>query len=99
MVEQDTRFIIDNNLVNKNWILDINNPQKNVFFESDILRIIDNPKLKKLKKRPDYVLIDNNKKPIAVIEAKAGGKDLDKALNQAIDYAKILDYPFNFCNE
>lgn len=96
MIEQDTRFIIDNNLVNKNWVLDINNPQKNVFFESDILRIIDNPKLKKLKKRPDYVLVDSNKKPIAVIEAKAGGKDLDKALEQAMDYAEILDTPLIF---
>ena len=50
MIEADTRFIIDNNLVNKGWVLDINNPKKNVFFENDILRIIDNPKLKKLKK-------------------------------------------------
>lgn len=96
MIEQDTRFIIDNNLTNKKWILDINNPDKNVFFESDILRIIDNPKLKKCKKRPDYVLIDHNKKPIAVIEAKAGGKDLDKALVQARDYAEILEAPLIF---
>lgn len=96
MIEQDTRFIIDNNLVNKSWILDINNPKKNVFFESDILRIIDNPKLKKLKKRPDYVLIDNNRKPIAIIEAKAGGKDLEKALDQAMDYSEILGAPLIF---
>lgn len=96
-IEQDTRFIIDSNLVNKGWILDISNPQKNVFFESDILRVINNPKLKKLKKRPDYVLFDNNSKnPIAVIEAKAGGKDLEKALDQAMDYAHILDAPLIF---
>lgn len=96
-IEQDTRFIIDSNLVNKGWILDINNPQKNVFFESDILRIINNPKLKKSKKRPDYVLFDNNtRKPIAVIEAKSGGKDLDKALDQAMDYAHILEAPLIF---
>jgi hypothetical protein len=32
------------------------------FFENDILRIIDN---QKIKKRPDYVLFDvKNKKPI-----------------------------------
>lgn len=96
MIEQDTRFIIDNNLINKNWILDIKNPQKNVFFESDILRIIDNPKLRKLKKRPDYVLIDSNKKPIAIIEAKAGGTDLAKAIIQARDYAEILEAPLIF---
>lgn len=96
MIEQDTRFIIDSNLINKGWILDINNPKKNVFFENDILRIIDNPKLKKQKKRPDYVFIDNNKKPIGIIEAKAGGKNLDKALDQAMDYAEILKAPLIF---
>jgi type I restriction enzyme M protein len=97
MVEQDTRYIIDSNLTNKGWILDIYNPQKNVFFENDILRIIDNQKLKKLKKRPDYVLFDvKNKKPIGVIEAKAGGKNLDKALDQAMEYADILEAPLIF---
>ena len=96
-IEQDTRFIIDNNLVNKGWILDISNPQKNVFFEADILRVTDNPQLKKSKKRPDYVLFDNNsRKPIAVIEAKSGGTDLEKALDQAMDYARILDAPLIF---
>lgn len=97
MIEQDTRYIIDSNLNNKGWILDINNPQKNVFFESDILRVFDNQKLKKLKIRPDYVLFDNeNKKPIGVIEAKAGGKNLDNALDQAMEYADILQAPLIF---
>lgn len=96
-IEQDTRYIIDSNLTNKGWILDINKPNKNVFFESDILRIFDNQKLKKLKKRPDYVLFDSeNQRPIGVIEAKAGGRDLDKALDQAMEYAEILEAPLIF---
>jgi type I restriction enzyme M protein len=70
MIEQDTRYIIDSNLTNKGWILDINNPKKNVFFETDINRILDNPKLRKSKLKPDYVLVDSNSnsKPIGVIE-------------------------------
>jgi type I restriction enzyme M protein len=97
MIEQDTRYIIDSKLTNKGWILDINNPKKNVFFESDILRVFDNPKLKKLRIRPDYVLFDNeNKTPIGVIEAKAGGKNLDDALDQAMEYADILKAPLIF---
>ncbi|MFT4967343.1 MAG: type I restriction enzyme M protein [Candidatus Deianiraeaceae bacterium] len=96
MIEQDTRYIIDTNLTNKHWILDINNPQKNVFFESDIDRIFKS-KLKDKRKRPDYVLFDNeSKKPIGVIEAKAGGKNLDKALDQAMEYAEILEAPLIF---
>ncbi|KCX71837.1 hypothetical protein J996_1400, partial [Acinetobacter baumannii 45075_10] len=46
-IEQDTRFIVNNNLINKGWILDIQDPNKNVFFESDILRIVNNEFLKK----------------------------------------------------
>lgn len=103
IIEADTRILIDNSLKNKGWILEIDNPDKNVFFESDINRIIDNKKLKKLRKRPDYVLTDKDKKPIAIIEAKSGGKNLKKALEQATEYAEILDAPLifamnnNFC--
>lgn len=96
MIEQDTRYIIDSNLSNKGWILDINNPKKNVFFETDINRILDNPKLRKSKLKPDYVLVDSNSKPIGVIEAKAGGKNLDIALEQATEYANILQAPLIF---
>ncbi len=96
MIEQDTRYIIDSNLSNKGWILDIANPNKNVFFETDINRIIDNKKLKNSKLKPDYVLVDNNRNPIAVIEAKAGGKNLDIALEQATEYADILQAPLIF---
>lgn len=97
LIEQDTRFIINNNLVNKGWILDISNPSKNVFFESDILRVFENTKLKNSKKRPDYVLFDNEKNaPIGVIEAKSGGKNLDSALDQAMEYADMLNAPLVF---
>ncbi len=96
MIEQDTRYIIDSNLSNKGWILDISNPKKNVFFETDINRILDNPKLRKSKLKPDYVLVDSNRKPIGVIEAKAGGKNLDVALEQATEYADILQAPLIF---
>ncbi|ENY7831915.1 type I restriction endonuclease, partial [Acinetobacter baumannii] len=96
-IEQDTRFIVNNNLINKGWILDIQDPNKNVFFESDILRIVNNEFLKKSKKRPDYVLFDSqNKRPIGVIETKSGGKSLTKALDQATEYAEMLDAPLIF---
>ncbi|VCW44225.1 hypothetical protein BANRA_00519 [Acinetobacter baumannii] len=48
-IEQDTRFIVNNNLINKGWILDIQDPNK-MSFESDILRIVNNEFLKKSKK-------------------------------------------------
>ncbi len=53
--------------------------------------------LKNSKKRPDYVLFDNEKNaPIGVIEAKSGGKNLDSALDQAMEYADMLNAPLVF---
>lgn len=95
-IEQNTRHIIDNILKNEGWILDITDKDKNVFFETDILKVIECDALKSSKLKPDYVLIDKNKNPIAIIEAKAGGKDLSKALQQAEQYAKLCKALFIF---
>lgn len=52
---------------------------------------------KKQPKRADYFLFDGNiNSPIAVVEAKAAESDLTKGIQQAIDYAAILDVPFAF---
>lgn len=94
LAEQQTEWIISNNLVNKGWHID-NDVKKNVYFQK--------PKLKteqtKLKgKRPDYILYESNTdRPIAIIEAKKAGKDLTQALEQAAEeYAKLLDIPIVF---
>src|SRR3989344_4276316 len=93
-MEANTRYIIDNNLKNKGWILDKSNPNGNVDFESP-----KNPELrKKLKgKHPDYILYETKTgKPIGVIEAKKTGVDLQNALNQGEEYAKVLNAPLIF---
>lgn len=93
-MEADTRYIIDNNLKNKGWIIDSSNPNCNVDLES--------PKDEKLKKKlkgkhPDYILYESGTKiPIAIIEAKKMGMNLQKALEQGERYAKELDAPLIF---
>lgn len=93
LAEQQTEWIISNNLVNKGWHID-NDVKKNVYFQK--------PKSKteqtKLNgKRPDYILYQSNTdKPIAIIEAKKTGKNLRQALEQATEYAKLLDVPIVF---
>ncbi|WP_341794686.1 class I SAM-dependent DNA methyltransferase [Rickettsia endosymbiont of Rhinocyllus conicus] len=93
LAEQQTEWIISNNLVNKGWHID-NDVKKNVYFQK--------PKLKteqtKLKgKRPDYILYESNTdRPIAIIEEKKAGKGLTQALEQAAEYAKLLDIPIVF---
>lgn len=52
---------------------------------------------KKQPKRADYLLFDGNiNAPLAVVEAKAAESDLTKGIQQAINYASILDVPFAF---
>lgn len=67
--EQQTEWIISNNLVNKEWVVDISS-NKNVYFQKPPTE----EQRKKLKgKRPDYILCKTaTTEPIAIIETKKG---------------------------
>ena len=45
-------------------------------------------------KKADYVLYLNKYKPIAIVEAKDNKHSISYGLQQAKDYAKMLDVPF-----
>ena len=47
-------------------------------------------------KRADYVLYHKPNIPIAIIEAKDNNHNLGDGMQQALDYAEILDVPFIF---
>lgn len=47
-------------------------------------------------KRADYILYYKNEYPLAVIEAKDNNHSIGDGLQQAVDYAEILDLPFAF---
>ncbi|MCI6000369.1 MAG: DEAD/DEAH box helicase family protein [Finegoldia magna] len=47
-------------------------------------------------KRADYILYLNSNNPIAVVEAKDNRKSVSHGLQQAIEYAKMLDLPFAY---
>lgn len=47
-------------------------------------------------KRADYILYLNNNNPIAVVEAKDNRKSVSHGLQQAMEYAKMLDLPFAY---
>lgn len=51
---------------------------------------------RKAKKRADYLLFDYNNQPIAVVEAKDASKPIGGGMQQAIEYAEILDLPFAY---
>jgi len=94
-LEAHTRTQINTRLGNLGWCLDENSPFCNVFQER--AKTLKQTSLFK-KKRPDYVLYESGSDlPIAIIEAKRPGEDLEKALIQAEDlYASPLQVPLVF---
>ena len=88
--ESATRKKVDKRLVELGWIIDEENPVCNVFTE----RAKTEEQNKKFKgNEPDYVLYKSGTDiPIAIIETKRKGENLEKALDNAIEkYAKPLD--------
>ena len=47
-------------------------------------------------KKADYLLNHHNNFPIAIVEAKEMGLDVAQGIQQAIDYARLLDIPFAY---
>lgn len=89
--EKQTEWIINNNLVNKGWCIDGDDKRKNVFFQRPKL---ESQREKLNGKRPDFILYaSGTDKPIAIIEAKKSGSNLEPALKQGIDYALALEAP------
>ncbi len=48
------------------------------------------------RKSADYLLFHRNNYPLAIVEAKDATKEVAHGIQQAIDYARILDVPFAF---
>lgn len=93
-LESATRKRIDENLKNLNWKTDEFGKDCNVYTE----RPRTNDERKKIKEKfpkgkfPDYILYSSDQfKPIAIIEAKRPGQNLEKALKQAKEYAECLE--------
>lgn len=51
---------------------------------------------RKAKKRADYLLHTSANNPIAIVEAKDNNKPIGGGMQQAIEYAEILDVPFAY---
>lgn len=50
------------------------------------------------RKSADYLLFHRNNYPLAIIEAKDGNHQVADGIQQAIDYARILDVPFAYAS-
>ena len=95
LTEADIRSkFIDPAIYAKGWTEDM------IFREKYITdgRVIFNGSVhaRKEGKKPDYILYKMPNKPIAVIEAKDNNKPIGGGMQQAMDYAKMLDAPFAY---
>lgn len=94
--EAQVEVLINRRLENLTWNLDHTHPSYNVAKQ--------NVKTQEEKdaldgKVPDYVLYDQNNKPLAIIEAKKPHENLEKAIQQGIGYATRLKAPIVFATD
>ncbi|MCO6494486.1 MAG: N-6 DNA methylase [Bacteroidetes bacterium] len=96
-IERDTEILIDNQLRNLGWNNDPKSKDRNVYQQ----RVKTESQKEKLQgKRPDYVLYKSgSNEPIAVIEAKKPGQNIQEAIKQGLDYASRIDAPVVFATD
>lgn len=96
-IERDTEILIDNQLKNLGWNNNPDHKDRNVFQQ----RVKTEKQRKVLKgKRPDYTLYSSNSdQPLAIIEAKKPGQNIYEAINQGLEYARLLDAPIVFATD
>ncbi|PCF48220.1 type I restriction enzyme HsdR N-terminal domain-containing protein [Staphylococcus delphini] len=93
-LEANTRSNFDQTLINLNYIIDETNELCNVFKEQPKT---EEQKKRLGRKRADYIIYESNTdNPLAVVEAKKIGEDIEKASSQAIEYARCIKAPLAF---
>jgi len=96
LTEEDVKFrFIDPAIENVGWKR--NQVIKEYYFTDGQIKVF-RKKVKRAKgKKADYILISRQGEiPLAVIEAKDLSQVVGAGMQQAIDYAKILDIPFAY---
>jgi type I restriction enzyme R subunit len=89
-----TKFITPA-IKNAGWNTDIQMLEE-VFFTDGKITVRGNITSRGTRKRADYILYYKPNIPIAVIEAKDNKHNIGDGIQQALDYAKILDIPCVF---
>lgn len=93
--EEDTRNIYITPALTKKWNLETQ-IRSEVYFTAGRVIVRGNMSTRAKGDRADYILYYNSSKPIAVVEAKQYEESVGKGMQQAIEYAQILDLPFAY---
>ena len=96
MSEEDIKLnYITPALINKGWQNKIT-METSVSFTDGRIMIQGNVVVRTSPKKADYILYINANNPIAVVEAKDNNHTVSYGMQQAIEYAKMLDVPFAY---
>lgn len=96
-IERDTETIIDYKLRNLSWV-DYPRSKDRTVWKQSVKTEYQRKQL--CRKRPDYTLYPKNSiDPIAVIEAKKQGVNINEALQQGEGYAKTINAPIVFATD
>ncbi len=96
MTEEDIKLnFITPALVSRGWDNKITMETK-VQFTDGKINIRGNIVSRSAPKKADYILYFNANNPIAVVEAKDNHHSVSYGLQQAIEYARMLDLPFAY---
>lgn len=66
------------------------------YFTDGKINVRENTAQRSKGKKADYMLFYKPNQPIAIVEAKDNKKELADGIQQAIEYARILDIPFAY---
>lgn len=93
--EEDVRNIYITPALTKKWSLE-RQIRSEVYFTAGRVIVRGNMSTRAKGEKADYILYYNNSKPIAVVEAKKNTLPVGEGMQQAMNYAKILDIPFAY---
>lgn len=96
MSEEDIKLnYITPALLSRGWKNKITMETK-VSFTAGKINLKGNFVFREKPKRADYILYLNANNPIAIVEAKDNNHSISHGLQQAMDYAKMMDVPFAY---
>ena len=93
--EEDVRNMYITPALTKKWSLE-KQIRSEVYFTAGRVIVRGNMSARKKGEKADYILYYNSSKPIAVVEAKKNTLSVGAGIQQAMNYAKILDIPFAY---
>ncbi len=97
LTEEDIKFrYINDAITSKGWTKDSIFMEQQVKFTDGKINLHGNFVHREKPKFADYVLYVNKATPIAVVEAKDANHTISHGLQQAMEYAKMLDVKFAF---